>query len=62
MGVLLPRHIDNSLNVYLFLEPEPWLGKSKELSNQGMKENRACRIIFLSKNNKKADRLCMEFS
>ena len=32
-----PRHIKNSLSVYLFLDSEPQLGKSKESNNQGMK-------------------------
>ena len=64
---LLPpfsRHIDNNLSVYLFLEFEQQLGKSKEFNNQGMNENRAFRsYFFLSpKNNEKADSLCIKFS
>ena len=43
-GVLLPRHFDNSLSVYLFLDFELQLGKSEKFNNQGMKENRAFRI------------------
>lgn len=38
-GVLLPRHIANSLSVYRFLKFESWLSKSKEFSNNGMKGN-----------------------
>ena len=48
-GVLLPRHFDNSLSVYLFLEFEPQLGKSEKFNNQGMKENKAFRIPFIVK-------------
>ena len=40
------RHIDNNLSVYLFLEFEQQLGKSKEFNNQGMNENRAFRSYF----------------
>ena len=63
--MLLPRHIGNSVSVYLFLESEPLLGKSEEFNNQGMKENGAFRILLISKKKKiikKIDRLCMEFS
>ena len=31
------RHIYNNFNLYLFLDSEPWLGKSQELNNHGMK-------------------------
>ena len=37
--MLLPKHIDNGFSVYLFLEFEPWLDKSGEFNNQGIKEN-----------------------
>ena len=37
------------LSVYLFLEFEPQLGKSEKFSNQGMKENKAFRIPFITK-------------
>ena len=47
--VLLTRHFDNSPSVYLFLEFEPQLGKSKKFSNQGMKESKAFRIPFITK-------------
>ena len=47
--MLLTRHFDNSLSVYLFLELQPQLGKSEEFSNQGMKENKAFRIPFTTK-------------
>ena len=55
-NLLSSRHIRNSLSVYLFLNSEPQLGKSKEFNNQGLKVNRnfKCYILFLpSKNNKK---------
>ena len=48
-GMLLPRHFDNSLCVYLVLKFEPQLGKSEKFINQGMKENRAFRILFIIK-------------
>ena len=48
-GMLLPRHFDNSPSVYLFLKYEPQLGKSEKFNNQGMKENRAFRILFITK-------------
>ena len=48
-GVLLPRHFDNSPSVYLFLEFEPQLDKSEKFNNQGMKENTAFRIPFVTK-------------
>ena len=47
--VLLPRHFGSSHSVYLFLKFEPQLGKSEKLNNQGMKENRAFRILFITK-------------
>ena len=47
--VLLTRHFDNSLSVYLFLEFEPQLGKSEKVNNQGMKEKKAFRIPFYNK-------------
>ena len=53
------------ISVYLFLYSEPKLSKSRELNNQGMKENSAFRNhFFLSheKNKIKVDRLCMKFS
>ena len=48
-GVLFPRHFDNSLSVYLFLEFQPQLGKSEKFNNQGMKENKTFRIPFITK-------------
>ena len=45
--VLLTRYFDNSLSVYLFLEFK--LGKLEEFNNQGMKENKAFRIPFITK-------------
>ena len=48
-GVLLTKHFGNSLSVYLFLEFEPELGKSEKFNNQGMKENKAFRIPFITK-------------
>ena len=47
--MLLTRHFDNSLSVYPLFEFEPWLGKSKKFNNQGMKENKAFRIPFITK-------------
>ena len=47
--VLLTRHFDDSLSVYLFLEFEPQLGKSEKFNNQGMKENKAFRVPFITK-------------
>ena len=47
--VLFTRNFGNSLSVYLFLEFEPYLGKSEKFSNQGMKENKAFRIPFITK-------------
>ena len=47
--VLLTKHFDNSLSVYLFLEFEPKLGKSEKFNNQGMKENKGFRIPFITK-------------
>ena len=47
--VLFPRHFDNSLSVYHFLEFESQLGKSEKLNNQGMKVNKAFRIPFITK-------------
>ena len=47
--MLLPRHFDNSLSVYLLLEFEPWLGQSEKFNNQGMKENKTFRIPFITK-------------
>ena len=57
-GVSLPRHIGNSISVYLFLEFKSLPSKSEEFSSQRMKQSRALRIIFT----KKRDRLCMKFS
>ena len=47
--LLSSRHIRNSLSVYLFVNSEPQLGKSKEFNNQGLKVNRnfKCYILFL---------------
>ena len=47
--MLITRHFDSSLSVYLFLEFEPQLGKSEKFNNQGMKENKAFRIPFITK-------------
>ena len=49
--VLLTKHFDNSLSVYLFLEFEPKLGKSEKFNNQGKqrKGNKAFRIPFITK-------------
>ena len=47
--MLLNKHFGNSLSVYLFLEFEPELGKSEKFNNQGMKENKAVRIPFITK-------------
>ena len=47
--VLLTRHFDNSLSVYLSLEFQPQLGKSETFNNQGMKENKTFRIPFITK-------------
>ena len=47
--VILTRHFDNSLSVYLFPEFEPLLGKSEKFDNQGMKEVKAFRIPFIIK-------------
>ena len=47
--VLLTRHFDNSLSVYLFLEFESQLGKSEKFNNQGIKEKKAFRIPFITK-------------
>ena len=57
------RHINNSLNVYLFLDSEPQRGKSEEFNNQGTKEVELLEAIpFLSsKKQKKSDRLCVNF-
>ena len=55
------RH--NSLSMYLFLDSEPWLGKSKELNNQGMKiHSKELYKSFFFVTQKKVDRLCMKFS
>ena len=48
-AMLLPRHFDNSLIVYLFLKFESQLGKSEKFNNQGMKENRTFEILFITK-------------
>ena len=65
----LHRHINNSLNVYLFLDSELQLGKSKEFNNECMKVQvkRAFKSYFLSpksnnKNITKAGRPCIKFS
>ena len=47
--VLHTRHFSNRLSVYLFLEFEPQLGKLEKFNNQGMKENKAFRIPFITK-------------
>ena len=47
--MLITRHFDSSLSVYLFLEFEPQLGKSEKFNNQGMKENKTFRIPFITK-------------
>ena len=47
--VLLTKHFDNSLSVYIFLEFEPQFGKSEKFNNQGMKENKTFRILFITK-------------
>ena len=47
--MLFPRHFDNGLSVYLFLEFEPELGKSEKFNNHGMKENKAFGIPFIIK-------------
>ena len=59
-----PGHIDNSISVHLFLKCQPQLGKSKELNNQWIKEERSLQpnLFILPKNSKKTDRLCMKFS
>ena len=38
--------INNSFSVYLFLDTEPYLDKSKEFNNQGMKVNRAIKSYY----------------
>ena len=43
---LSSRHIRNSLSVYLFLNSQPQLGKSKEFNNQGLKIE-ILNVIFL---------------
>ena len=53
-GMLLLRHFDNSLTVYFFLKFEPQLGKSEKFNNQGIKENRAFRILFMTKKQSKS--------
>ena len=52
--MLFPGHFDNGLSVYLFLEFEPQLGKSEKFNNQGMKENKAFGIAFITKNQLKS--------
>ena len=47
--MLFPRYFDNGLSVYFFLEFEPQLGKSEKFNNQGMKENKAFGIPFITK-------------
>ena len=47
--VLLTRHFHNSLSVYLSVEFESQLGKSEKFNNQGIKENKAFRIPFITK-------------
>ena len=47
--VLLARHFNNSVGVNLFLEFEPQLGKSGRFNDQGMEENKAFRIHFITK-------------
>ena len=53
-------------NVYIFLEFEPYLRKSKEFNNKQMKVQvkRALKRNFfcLQKINKKGDKLCTKFS
>ena len=58
-------HQHNSLNVYLFLNFEPQLRKSKEFNDKRMKVQvrEALKNFFChQKSNKKADKLCMKFS
>ena len=57
------RHINNILKVYLFLDSEPQLGKSKELNNQGMiaEAKRVFKSHSFTKNTRKRDRLCLKF-
>ena len=56
-----PRNFNNSLSVYLFLEFEPELSKSEEFNNLGVTEDRAFRILLITKNSTKSDRICLEF-
>ena len=49
-SALITRHFDNILSVHIFLKFEPSLSKSEKFNNQGMKENEAFRIPFISKN------------
>ena len=54
--LLCSRHIRNRLRVYLLLNSESQLGKSKEFSNQGLNVKGNLNAIFFflsSKNNKK---------
>ena len=51
--MLFPRHIGNSLNVYLFLELDPQLGKSEEFSNQVMKKKQSIYNSFYYQNKQK---------
>ena len=44
--LLSSRHIRNSLSVYIFLNSELQLGKSKEFNNQELKVNRNLNAIF----------------
>ena len=38
------------LNMHLFLKFQPQLGKSEKLNNQGMRQNRAFKILYNTKN------------
>ena len=49
MGGLISRGMGNSLSLYLFLELDPYLGKSDKFNNQRITKNRAFRILFVSK-------------
>ena len=47
--MLLTGHFNNSVGVNLFLKFEPQLGKSGKFKDQGMEENKAFRIHFITK-------------
>ena len=54
--MLLPRHIDNSRSMYLFLKFYPYLSKSAEFNNQELLE-----FFLLPKNNKKQSGFAWNF-